>query len=127
VSELDVPLWAAAGGSSRQLLQAYEWGLLRAPGSLLYILSEALSDRVNFFFEGLEGVVREKGVRPPKLLSFELQSIIDGHLSPNDDGRSQKEVMRLIAAYWILAPDKRSEALTIVKHAARRGDLPDNK
>jgi transcriptional regulator with XRE-family HTH domain len=112
---------------SFQHLQAYEWGLLRAPGSLLYALSEALSVPVNFFFEGLEGVVREKGVRPPKPLSPELQSVIDEHLSPNDDGRSQTEVMRLIAAYWSLAADKRSEALAIVKHAARRGALPDNE
>jgi hypothetical protein len=35
--------------------------------------------------------------------------------------------MRLIAAYWSLAADKRSEALAIVKHAARRGALPDNE
>jgi transcriptional regulator with XRE-family HTH domain len=112
---------------SFQHLQGYEWGILRAPGSLLYALSEALSVPVNFFFEGLEGVVREKGVRPPKPLSPELQSVIDDHLSPNNDGRSLKEVMRLITAYWALAPDKRSKALATVKHAAWRGALPDNK
>jgi transcriptional regulator with XRE-family HTH domain len=106
---------------SFQRLQGYEWGLLRAPGSLLYAPSEALSVPVNFFFEGLDGAVKEECVRP------ELQSVIDEHLSPNDDGRSQTEVMRLIAAYWALAPDKRSEALAIVKHAARRGVLPDNR
>jgi hypothetical protein len=90
------------------------------PSSLLYSIATVLSVPNDYFFDGLEGFIKPKNYQH-RPLSPRLQQVLDAYLHPDDDGRSQREVVRLIAAYWNLpGPDERRAVLEGIKRLARR-------